>query len=95
PLSFICVTFRHANNGRLLEGKRVLLYTRNFYSESQMPNFSEIWAPLIQQMGASVVDQMPPGMLLLAIDTMNLIMSISDTKSWSLQQKRRSYCVET
>uniref|UniRef100_F1KRF2 Tumor suppressor p53-binding protein 1 n=1 Tax=Ascaris suum TaxID=6253 RepID=F1KRF2_ASCSU len=50
----------HANNGRLLEGKRVLLYTRNFYSESQMPNFSEIWAPLIQQMGASVVDQMPP-----------------------------------
>ncbi|KHN71758.1 Tumor suppressor p53-binding protein 1 [Toxocara canis] len=50
----------HANNGQLLEGKRVLLSTRNFYPETQMPNFSEIWAPLIQQMGATVVDRMPP-----------------------------------
>ncbi|VDK17271.1 unnamed protein product [Anisakis simplex] len=49
----------HANNGRLLEGKRVLLSTRNFFPETQMPNFAEIWAPLIKQMGAEVVDQMP------------------------------------
>uniref|UniRef100_A0A0R3RXX0 BRCT domain-containing protein n=1 Tax=Elaeophora elaphi TaxID=1147741 RepID=A0A0R3RXX0_9BILA len=43
----------HSNNGTLLSGKRVFIFSNNVFYD--MPNFSQIWTPIINHMGGTVV----------------------------------------
>uniref|UniRef100_A0A0N5AVB3 BRCT domain-containing protein n=1 Tax=Syphacia muris TaxID=451379 RepID=A0A0N5AVB3_9BILA len=49
----------HQNNNTLLSGKRIFVYTRNTLSDSSSPNFIEIWSPLVAEMGATVLNEIP------------------------------------
>lgn len=51
--------FRHSNNGTLLSGKRVFIFSNNVFYD--MPNFSQIWTPIINHMGGAVVPVIPTG----------------------------------
>uniref|UniRef100_A0A1I8F060 BRCT domain-containing protein n=1 Tax=Wuchereria bancrofti TaxID=6293 RepID=A0A1I8F060_WUCBA len=47
----------HSNNGTLLSGKRVFISSNNVFYD--MPNFSQIWTPIINHMGGTVVPVIP------------------------------------
>ncbi|VBB25545.1 unnamed protein product [Acanthocheilonema viteae] len=47
----------HSNNGTLLSGKRVFIFSNNVFYD--MPNFSQIWTPIINHMGGAVVPVIP------------------------------------
>uniref|UniRef100_A0A915PWG0 BRCT domain-containing protein n=1 Tax=Setaria digitata TaxID=48799 RepID=A0A915PWG0_9BILA len=47
----------HSNNGTLLSGKRVFIFSNNVFYD--MPNFSQIWTPIINHMGGTVVSTIP------------------------------------
>ncbi|CAG9538345.1 unnamed protein product [Cercopithifilaria johnstoni] len=47
----------HSNNGTLLSGKRVFIFSNNVFYD--MPNFSQIWTPIINHMGGTVAPVIP------------------------------------
>ncbi|KAM3720251.1 Protein hsr-9 [Dirofilaria immitis] len=47
----------HSNNGTLLSRKRIFIFSNNVFYD--MPNFSQIWTPIINHMGGTVVPVIP------------------------------------
>ncbi|VDK74554.1 unnamed protein product [Litomosoides sigmodontis] len=47
----------HSNNGTLLSGKCVFIFSNNVFYD--MPNFSQIWTPIISHMGGTVISIIP------------------------------------
>uniref|UniRef100_A0A8R1XSE5 BRCT domain-containing protein n=1 Tax=Onchocerca volvulus TaxID=6282 RepID=A0A8R1XSE5_ONCVO len=47
----------HSNNGTLLSKKRIFIFSNNVFYD--MPNFSQIWTPIINHMGGTVVPVIP------------------------------------
>ncbi|VDD93028.1 unnamed protein product [Enterobius vermicularis] len=80
----------HQSNNTLLSGKRIYIYTRNVIPDASVPNFVQIWSPLVAEMGATVVSEIPKvSIYIFRSDGIDILLTDATCTEDVIQQARK------